>query len=165
MYYYYNIIFPPCYNKNKNEKKEERSGRQNKNKKSKFCGASSNSNTICINVHNRHDFYFIVSPSSQITSIITYYILQQQKEKQKTSKKFTTVTNYQQTLVARSVGLWPFGLRKARQSPSSFAAATLHEEERRRKKALPFELCKGGTLSYELLCIGRLSLYAFNTTF
>jgi type VI protein secretion system component VasA len=100
---------------------------------------------------------------SQVLLRTTYY--NSKKKKQKTSKKFTTVTNYQQTLVARSAGLWPFGLRKARQSPSSLAAATLHEKEKRRKKALPFELCKAGTLSYELLCIGRLSLYAFNTTF
>jgi len=63
------------------KKNEKRSGggKYKKEKRSKVCGASSNSNTICINVHNRHDFYFIVSPSkSQITSIIT-----KQKEKNK----------------------------------------------------------------------------------
>ena len=65
--------------KKKKTKKEAAAATTKKKKRSKVCGASSNSNTICINVHNRHDFYFIVSPSkSQITSIIT-----KQKEKNK----------------------------------------------------------------------------------
>jgi len=79
-----------------NEKRNRRTKRA-ATKNSKFCGASSNSNTICINVHNRHDFYFIVSPSSQITSIITT------AKRKKTSKISYYRHNYQQTLVAPSV--------------------------------------------------------------
>ena len=73
-----------------------------KKKQSKVCGASSNSNTICIkNVHNRHDFYFIVSPIlSQVSQVL---LLQQKQNKQKKKEKegkknLTTVTIYQQTL-------------------------------------------------------------------
>jgi len=85
--------------KNYRRTKNKRRRQQKEKKKSKVCGASSNSNTICINVHNRHDFYFIVSPSSQITSIITT------TKKKKTSKISYYRHNYQQTLVAPS--LWP----------------------------------------------------------
>ena len=50
------------------------------------------------NVHNRHDFYFIVSPIvSSITSIITSKTKQTKKEKEG-KKNLTTVTIYQQTL-------------------------------------------------------------------
>lgn len=75
-----------CVTDSKKKRKKKRRRQLQKEKRSKVCGASSNSNTICINVHNRHDFYFIVSPSSQITSIIT-----KQKEK-KQAKYLTTVT-------------------------------------------------------------------------
>jgi len=85
-----------CYWKKRNEKRSG-GGNYKKKRKSKVCGASSNSNTICINVHNRHDFYFIVSPSSQITSIITT------TKRKKTSKISYYRHNYQQTLVAPSV--------------------------------------------------------------
>merc|ERR1712110_850366 len=81
----------------KKETKKEAAAATTKRRKSKVCGASSNSNTICINVHNRHDFYFIVSPSSQITSIITT------AKRKKTSKISYYRHNYQQTLVAPSV--------------------------------------------------------------
>ena len=52
------------------------------------------------NVHNRHDFYFIVSPIlSQVSQVL---LLQQKQNKQKKKKKekknLTTVTIYQQTL-------------------------------------------------------------------
>jgi hypothetical protein len=54
------------------------------------------------NVHNRHDFYFIVSPIvSSITSIITSKTKQTKKERKKEKegkKNLTTVTIYQQTL-------------------------------------------------------------------
>jgi len=51
------------------------------------------------NVHNRHDFYFIVSPIvSSITSIITSKTKQTKKEKEGKKKNLTTVTFYQQTL-------------------------------------------------------------------
>jgi len=79
---------------------EERkiSGGGNKKKKSKVCGASSNSNTICINVHNRHDFYFIVSPSKSQNH--KYYYKTKRK---KTSKISYYRHNYQQTLAHRFV--------------------------------------------------------------
>merc|ERR1711971_627569 len=74
-----------CVTEKKRNEKRSGGGNYKKKRKSKVCGASSNSNTICINVHNRHDFYFIVSPSSQITSIIT-------TAKRKKTKYLTTVT-------------------------------------------------------------------------
>ena len=51
------------------------------------------------NVHNRHDFYFIVSPIvSSITSIITSTKTKQTKKEKEGKKNLTTVTIYQQTL-------------------------------------------------------------------
>jgi len=86
-----------CYWKKRNEKRSG-GGNYKKKRKSKVCGASSNSNTICINVHNRHDFYFIVSPSKSQNH--KYYYKTKRK---KTSKISYYRHNYQQTLVAPSV--------------------------------------------------------------
>lgn len=127
------------------QKNEKRSGGGNKKKrKSKVCGASSNSNTICINVHNRHDFYFIVSPSSQITSIITT------TKRKKQAKYLTTVTITNKLASLRLCGLLRLVSQQSRRCCAAWEKTTC-------------ELCKGGTI--RLLCIGHLSLYSrFSTT-
>lgn len=99
-YYNNNIIFPPCYEKKQKniEKKRRRNKRQDKNKKkqSKVCGASSNSNTICIkNVHNRHDFYFIVSPIlSQVSQVLLLQTKTKQTKKEKEGKKILLLSQF-----------------------------------------------------------------------
>ena len=52
------------------------------------------------NVHNRHDFYFIVSPIlSQVSQVLLLQQKQNKQKKEKEGKKnLTTVTIYQQTL-------------------------------------------------------------------
>jgi len=71
-----------------NEKKKRRRQIQ-KEKKSKVCGASSNSNTICINVfHNRHDFLF-----HRLTIVSNHkYYYNKKKQEKKQAKYLNTVT-------------------------------------------------------------------------
>jgi len=72
------------YRRTKNKRR-----RQQKEKKSKVCGASSNSNTICINVfHNRHDFLF-----HRLTIVSNHkYYYNKKKQEKKQAKYLNTVT-------------------------------------------------------------------------
>ena len=95
---YYDNISNVLLIQRKKTLKEAAAATTKKKKRSKVCGASSNSNTICINVHNRHDFYFIVSPSKSQNH--KYYYKTKRK---KTSKISYYRHNYQQTLAHRFV--------------------------------------------------------------
>merc|ERR1719219_1194298 len=70
--------------------KETKKTRQNE--KSKVCGASSNSNTICINVfHNRHDFLF--HRLTIVSNHKYYYNMKKQEKKQAKYLNTVTITN------------------------------------------------------------------------
>merc|ERR1712083_706507 len=116
----------------KETKKKKRRRQIQKEKKSKVCGASSNSNTICINVfHNRHDFLF-----HRLTIVSNHkYYYNMKKQEKNTSKYLNTVTITNKLSSPSSLCAKP---RSRLQSASRYCIACM--------RRTPCELCKGGTI-------------------
>ena len=114
-YYNNNIIFPPCYEKKskkiskkkklmkKWQKISDKTTKTKKKTKQSLRGIVKFQYYLHQNVHNRHDFYFIVSPIvSSITSIITSKTKQTKKEgKKKQSLLLSQFTNKLSIVLSR----------------------------------------------------------------
>jgi len=113
-----NVLLKETKKTRQNEKKKRRRQIQ-KEKKSKVCGASSNSNTICINVfHNRHDFLF-----HRLTIVSNHkYYYNKKKQEKKQAKYLNTVTITNKLSSPSSLCAEPRSRHQAACSPQVVAA-------------------------------------------